>query len=114
MDRESIYHGNSKLVDLGKQINLEEELREFVRLEQALARDEIIRIREEKKEDGARIAAMEEAERISFLCQDWLKDVVRRGECCQPTALHRLCRQPNDKMSTCRRCWPFVNRIRKR
>ena len=29
------------------------------------------------------------------------------GECCQPTALHRQCRQPNDKMITCRRCWPF-------
>ena len=54
-----------QLVDLGKQINLEgEELREFVRAEQALARDERIRIREEKKEDEARIAAMEEAERI--------------------------------------------------
>ena len=54
-----------QLVDLGKQMNLEgEKLREFVRAEQALARDEIIRIREEKKEDEARIAAMEEAERI--------------------------------------------------
>ena len=41
-----------------------EELREFVRAEHALARDERIRIREEKKEDEARIAAMEEAERI--------------------------------------------------
>ena len=44
-----------------------------------------------------------------------------RGECCQPTALHRLCGQWNDKMSTCWplmstcwRCWPFVNRMRKR
>ena len=38
-----------------------------------IARDEIIRIREEKKEDEARIAAMEEAERI------WQhdKDVLR-------------------------------------
>ena len=54
-----------QLIDLGKQMNLEgEKLREFVRAEQALARDEIIRIREEKKEDEARIAAMEEAERI--------------------------------------------------
>ena len=54
-----------QLVDLGKQMNLEgEELREFVRAEQALARDEIIRIREEMKEDEARIAEMEEAERI--------------------------------------------------
>ena len=52
-----------QLVDLGKQMNLAgEELHEFVRAEQALARDEIIRIREEKKEDEARIA--EEAERI--------------------------------------------------
>ena len=43
-----------QLVDLGKQINLEgEELREFVRAEHALARDERIRIREEKKEDEA-------------------------------------------------------------
>ena len=53
-----------QLLDLGKQMNLEEELRAFVRAEQALARDEIIRIREKKKEDEARIAAMEEAERI--------------------------------------------------
>ena len=54
-----------QLLDLGKQMNLEgEKLREFVRAEQALARDEIIRMREEKKEDEARIAAMEEAERI--------------------------------------------------
>ena len=54
-----------QLIDLGKQMNLEgEELREFVRAEQELARDEIIRIREEKKEYEARIAAMEEAERI--------------------------------------------------
>ena len=46
-------------------MNLEgEELRKFVLAEQALARDERIRIREEKKEDEARIAAMEEAERI--------------------------------------------------
>ena len=46
-----------QLVDLGKQMNLEgEELREFVRAEQALARDEIIRIREENKEEEAKIA----------------------------------------------------------
>ena len=52
-----------QLVDLGKQMNLAgEELHEFVRAEQALARDERIRIREENKEDEARIA--EEAERI--------------------------------------------------
>ena len=37
-----------------------------------------------------------------------------RCECSPPTALHRLCRQRNDKMSTCRRCWPFVKIIRKR
>ena len=54
-----------QIVDFGKQMNLEgEELREFVRAEQALARDEIIRIREEKKEDEARMAAIDEAERI--------------------------------------------------
>ena len=29
-----------------------------------------------------------------------------RGTCCQPTALHRLCGPRNDKMSTCRQCWP--------
>ena len=57
-----------QLVDLGKQMNLEaEDLREFVRAEQAVARDEIIRIREEKKEGEARIAAMEEAKRISAM-----------------------------------------------
>ena len=50
-----------QLLDLGKQMHLEgEKLREFVRAEQALARDESICIREEKKEDEARIAAMEE------------------------------------------------------
>ena len=54
-----------QLVDLGKQMNLEgEELREFVRAELALARDEIIRIREENKEEEANIAAMEEADGI--------------------------------------------------
>ena len=37
-----------------------------------------------------------------------------RGGCCQPTALRRLCRQPNDRMSTRRPCWPFVSRIRER
>ena len=37
-----------------------------------------------------------------------------RGGCCQPTVLHRLCRQTNNKMSTCRRCWPFVDIIRMR
>ena len=57
-----------QLLDLGKQMNLEgEKLREFVRAEQALARDEIIRLREEKKEDEARIAAMEEAKRIAAM-----------------------------------------------
>ena len=54
------------LVDLGKQMNLAgEELHELVRAEQALARDEIIRIWDEKKEDVKRIA--EEAERINTL-----------------------------------------------
>ena len=44
-----------QLVDLGRQMNLAgEELTEFVRAEQALARDEKIRIREEKKEDEER------------------------------------------------------------
>ena len=32
----------------------------------------------------------------------------------QRTALHRLCRQTNDKTSTCRHCWPVVNVIGKR
>ena len=60
-----------RLVELGKQMNLEgEKLWEFVRTKRALARDEIIRIsqekkeiriREEKKRGEARIA--EEAER---------------------------------------------------
>ena len=51
-----------RLVDLGKQMNLAgKELLEFVRTKQALARDEIIRFREEKKRDEARIA--EEADR---------------------------------------------------
>ena len=51
------------------------------------------------------------------LCREWLKHVPRRGfrgECCPPTALHRLYGHRNDKISTCRRCWPFVNIIRKR
>ena len=34
-----------------------------------------------------------------------------RGECCPPTALHRLCRWRNGKLSACRRCWQFVNGI---
>ena len=52
-----------RLVDLGKQTNLAgKELLEFVRTKQALARDERIRFREEKKRDEARIA--EEAARI--------------------------------------------------
>ena len=51
-----------QLVDLGKQINLAgKELLEFVGAKQTLDRDEIIRIREEKKREEARIA--EEAER---------------------------------------------------
>ena len=52
-----------RLVDLGKQMNLAgKELLEFVRTKQALARDERIRFRDEKKRDEARIA--EEAARI--------------------------------------------------
>ena len=52
-----------RLVDLGKQTNLAgKELLEFVRTKQALARDERIRFREEKKRDESRIA--EEAARI--------------------------------------------------
>ena len=55
-----------QLVDVGKQMNLEgEELRKFVLAEQALARDEIIRIREDKKEEAVRIAGKEEAVRIA-------------------------------------------------
>ena len=51
-----------RLVELGKQMNLAgKELLEFVRTKQALARDKIIRIREENKRDEARIA--KEAER---------------------------------------------------
>ena len=55
-----------QLLDVGKQMNLEgEELRKFVLAEQALARDEIICIREDKKEEAVRIAAKEEAVRIA-------------------------------------------------
>ena len=68
MDRESIIMETQQLLDLGKHIILEGgKLREFVRAEKALARDEIIRIREERKEDEARIAAMEEAKRIAVM-----------------------------------------------
>ena len=53
-----------QLVEWGKQMNLEgDKLCEFVRAEQAIARDEIIRISQEKKE--ARIAAIEDDERIA-------------------------------------------------
>ena len=53
-----------RLVDLGKQMNLAgKELLEFVRTKQALARDEIIRFREEKKRDEAKIAEEEERAR---------------------------------------------------
>ena len=52
-----------QLVEWGKQMNLEgDKLCEFVRAEQAIARDERIRISQEKKE--ARIATTEEAEKI--------------------------------------------------
>ena len=53
-----------RLVDLGKQMNLaRKELLEFVRAKQALARDEIIRIRQEKKEE--RMATIEDEARIA-------------------------------------------------
>ena len=55
-----------RLIDLGKQINLEgEKLCEFVLAQQAVARDERIRISQEKKE--ARIAAKAEKERIAAI-----------------------------------------------
>ena len=51
-----------QLVEWGKQMNLEgEKLCEFVRAGQAIARDERIRISQEKKE--ARMAAIEDDER---------------------------------------------------
>ena len=54
-----------QLVELGKQMNMEgEELHGFVRVEQALAREERALIREEAKKEAVRIAAMEEAEGI--------------------------------------------------
>ena len=79
-----------QLVELGKQMNLEgEKLCEYVRAEQAIAKDEIIPISREKKEERMaaiedeeriaakaekeRIAAMEEAERI----RQHEKDVLR-------------------------------------
>ena len=53
-----------QLVEWGKQMNLEgEKLCEFVRAEQAAARDEIIRISQEKMEE--RMAAIEDEERIA-------------------------------------------------
>ena len=55
-----------RLIDLGKQMNLEgEKLCEFVLAQQAVARDERIRISQEKKE--ARIAAKAEKERIAAI-----------------------------------------------
>ena len=57
-----------KLVEWGKQMNLEgEKLCEFVRAQQAVDRDEIIRIRREKKEDEERIDAKAEKERIAAI-----------------------------------------------
>ena len=64
-----------QLVELGKQMNLEgEKLCEYVRAEQAIARDEIMRISLEKKEarmtdieDEERIAAKAEKERIAAI-----------------------------------------------
>ena len=58
-----------RLVELGKQMNLTgQDLLEFVQAKQALARDEIIRISQEKKE--ARIAAKAEKERIAAIEDD--------------------------------------------
>ena len=55
-----------RLIDLGKQMNLEgEKLCEFVLAQQAVARDERIRISQETKE--ARIAAKAEKERIAAI-----------------------------------------------
>ena len=58
-----------RLVELGKQMNLTgQDLLEFVQAKQALARDERIRISQEKKE--ARIAAKAEKERIAAIKDD--------------------------------------------
>ena len=58
-----------RLVELGKQMNLTgQDLLEFVQAKQALARDERIRISQEKKE--ARIAAKAEKERIAAIEDD--------------------------------------------
>ena len=58
-----------RLVELGKQMNLNGQyLLEFVQAKQALARDERIRISQEKKE--ARIAAKAEKERIAAIEDD--------------------------------------------
>ena len=63
VDGESIYYENKQLADVGRLLNLAgEELHTFTRTEQALARDERIRVREEKKEDDEKMAA--EAEKI--------------------------------------------------
>ena len=52
-----------QLADAGRLLNLAgEELHTFIRTEQALARDEIIRLREERKEDDKMMAA--EAEKL--------------------------------------------------
>ena len=32
-----------------------------------------------------------------------------RDGCCPPAASHRPCRQLNDELSACRRCWRFGN-----
>ena len=64
-----------QLVEWGKQMHLEgEKLCEFVRAEQAIARDERIRISQEKKE--ARMAAIEDEERIAA------KDEREREDSC--------------------------------
>ena len=55
-----------RLIDLGKQMNLAgKELLEFVLAKQAVARDERIRISQEKKAEKERIDAMEDEERIA-------------------------------------------------
>ena len=54
---------------------------------------------------------------LSVLCQDTVerRSASRHGfrdGCCPPAASHRLCRQLNDKLSACVRCWRFENRLR--
>ena len=68
-----------QLVEWGKQMNLEgEKLCEFVRAGQAIARDEIIRISQEKKE--ARMAAIEYDERIAAKAEKERMDAIEDEE----------------------------------